>query len=183
MQPTLSTYLRYLFAPFFRNWWAALTGCASLLAMYVTPARGATVSGAAMMTVTFVILTLAFLTLSAVTQGWGLYAGQLRGLRVASFERNREVPAGWVFVLAGDVELSVGTVVDVYKRVGAVEVPLALAQVVAQNSSGSYQAVPIGKLNPVHAKEHAAGGLKSADLVVRAQIDIQRMKEVVNDLQ
>lgn len=182
MQPTASSYLRYLLAPFFRNWWAALTGCASLLAMYVTPAEGVTLSGAAMMTITFVVLMLVFLALATTTQGWALYSGQLHRLRVSSFERNREVASGWVFVLASDVELSVGTVVDVHKRVGSVEVPLALALVVARNSSGAYQAVPIGKLNPVHVQEHAAGGLKAGDLVVGAHIDIQRIKEVVNDL-
>lgn len=182
MQPTASGYLRYLLAPFFRNWWAVLTGCASLLAMYVTPAPGVILSGPFVMTTTFVVLTLVFLTLSAITQGWALYAGQLRGLRVASFERNRDVSSGWVFVLAGDVDLPVGTVVDVHKRVGVVEVPLALAQVVTRNSSGAYQAVPIGRLNPVHIREHTAGGLKPSDLVVRVSIDIQRMKEAINDL-
>lgn len=183
MQPTASSYLRYLLAPFFRNWWAVLTGCASLLAMYVTPAKGVTLSGAAMMTITFAVLVLLFLTAAAAAQGWALYSGQLRGLRVSSFERNRDVPSGWVFVLESNVEVSVGTVIDVHKRVGAVEVPLALIQVVARNSSGAYQAEPIGKLNPVHVQEHAAGGLRAADLVVRAHIDVHRIKEVINDLQ
>jgi len=73
---TLPSFLRFLFSPFFRNWWAVLTGCASILAMYITPSHGITLSGAAMMTATFGVLSLIFITLSVLGQGWQLYIGQ-----------------------------------------------------------------------------------------------------------
>jgi len=180
--PTLSSYLHFIFSPFFRNWWAVLTGCASILAMYVTPSQGITLSGTGMMTVTFVVLTLVFITLSVLSQGWQLYMGRLTGLRVMSFERNRDVQEGWVFVLDGNIDLSVGSVIDVYKRTGAAEVPLALVRIVSRNSCGAYQATPIGKINPAHIREHSAGGLKPGDLLVRTSVDLQRIKEVSNDL-
>ena len=181
-QPTFSGYLRFLFSPFFRNWWAALTGCASIFAMYITPSQGTTLSGPGMLTVTFIALTLIFITASALNQGWQLYIGKMRGLRVSSFERNREVEEGWVFLLEGDIELAVGTVIDVHKKTGSAEVPLALVRIVAKNSCGAYQAAPIGKINPTHIREHSAGGLKAEDLIVRTSVDLQRMKEVVDDL-
>lgn len=180
--PTLSSYLRFIFSPFFRNWWAVLTGCASILAIYVTPSQGITLTGAMMMTMTFVILTMVFITLSAFNQGWQLYMGRLQGLRVSSFERNRDVQEGWVFILDGDIDLSVGTLIDVHKRTGAVEVPLALIRIDARNSDGAYQATPIGKMNPAHIREHSAGRLKPADLIVRTSVGFQRIKEVVDDL-
>lgn len=180
--PTLSSYLRFIFSPFFRNWWAVLTGCASILAIYITPSQGVTLTGAMMMTMTFVILTMVFITLSVFSQGWQLYMGRLEGLRVSSFERNRDVQEGWVFILDGDIDLAVGTVIDVHKRTGAVEVPLALIRIDARNSDGAYQATPIGKMNPAHIREHSAGGLKPADLIVRTSVDLQRIKEVVDDL-
>jgi hypothetical protein len=135
-----------------------------------------------MMTITFVILTMAFITLSAFSQGWQLYMGRLEGLRVSSFERNRVVQEGWVFILDGDIDLAVGTVIDVHKRTGVIEVPLALIRIDARNSDGAYQATPIGKMNPAHIREHSAGGLKPADLIVRTSVNLQRIKEIVDDL-
>ena len=181
-QPTFGSFLQFLFSPFFRNWWAALTGCASIFAMYITPSSGITLSGGAMMTATFVGLTLVFIALSVVGQGWQLYTRRLDYLQVKSFERNRDMPGGWVFVLVGGVDLSVGTVIDIHKKAGAAEVPLSLVRIVSQNSCGAYQATPVGKINPTHIKEHSTGGLRPMDLVVRTSIDLQRIKEVANDL-
>lgn len=178
--PTFGSFLRFLFSPFFRNWWAALTGCASILAMYITPSQGITLSGSAMMTATFVALMLLFITLSSLGQGWQLYMGRLGGLHVTSFERNRDMPEGWVFVLVGDIDLAVGTVIDIHKKTGAAEVPLSLVRIASRNSSGAYQATPIGKINPTHIKEHSAGGLRPVDLIVRTSVDLQRIKEVAN---
>jgi hypothetical protein len=180
--PTSSSYLRFIFSPFFRYWWAALTGCASILAIYITPSQGVTLTGAVMMTMTFVILTMVFITLSALSQSWQLYMGRPQGLRVSSFERNRDIKEGWVFVLYGDIDLSVGTIIDVHKRMGSVEVPLALIRIDARNSDGAYQATPIGKMNPAYIREHSAGGLKPSDLIVRTSVNLQRIKEVVDDL-
>jgi hypothetical protein len=179
---TLPSFLRFLFSPFFRYWWAALTGCASILAMYVTPTDGITLSGAAVMTATFVGLTLFFITLSVLGQGWQLYMGRLGGLQVTTFDRNRDMPEGWVFVLVGDLDLAVGTVIDIHKKTGAAEVPLSLVRITSRNSCGAYQAAPIGKINPTHIREHSAGGLRPADLIVRTSVDLQRIKEVANDL-
>jgi len=181
-QPTFGGFLHFLFSPFFRYWWAALTGCASIFAMYITPSSGIVLSGAAMMTATFVGLTLFFITISVFGQGWQLYMERLGMVYVSSFERNRDVPEGWVFVIVGGIDLAVGTVIDIHKKTGAAEVPLSLARIVSRNSCGAYQATPIGKINPTHIREHSAGGLRPMDLVVRTSVDLQRIKEVVSDL-
>jgi hypothetical protein len=150
--------------------------------MYITPSHGITLSGAAMMTATFGVLSLIFITLSVLGQGWQLYIGQLGGVQVTSFERNRDMPEGWVFVLVGDIDFAVGTVIDIHKKTGAAEVPLSLVRITSRNSCGAYQATSIGKINPTHIKEHAAGSLRPMDLIVRTSIDLQRIKEVANDL-
>ncbi|OGQ87936.1 MAG: hypothetical protein A2512_09955 [Deltaproteobacteria bacterium RIFOXYD12_FULL_56_24] len=180
--PTIEGFLLFLINPFFRYWWAALTGCASILAVYITPSSGITLNGATMMSVTFVAFALVFLTLSVLNQGWQLYMGRLVGLQVTSFERNRDMPEGWVFVLVGGIDLAVGTVIDIHKKTGAAEVPFSLVRIASRNSRGAYQATPIGKINPTHIKEHSAGGLRPEDLIVRTSVDLQRIKEVVNDL-
>lgn len=181
-QPKWSSYLYFIFSSFFRNWWAMLTGCASIVAFFVTPSKGVILNGATMMLVTFIVLTLIFMTISTLSQGWQLYLGRLNGLRVSSFERNREIEDGWIFVIEGDTDLAVGSIIDIYKKAGAAEVPLALAQIVAKNSSGAYQAIPVGKINPTHIREYSAGGLRAEDLIVRTSVAVQRVMEVVDDL-
>ncbi len=182
MMSNMSCFLRFLFSPFFRNWWAVLTGCASILAIYITPSQGFNLTGAMMMTMTFFVLSLVFLTLSVLSQGWQLFISRLEGLRVSSFDRNRDIPEGWVFILDGNIDLAIGTVVDVHKKTGEAEVPLALVRINSRNSTGRYQATPIGKMNPAHIKEHSAGGLKPVDLIVLTSVDLQRLREVANDL-
>lgn len=180
--PRLGNYIGFLFSPFFKYWWAALTGCASVLAMYVTPSYGITLSGSAMMTATFITLLLIFMTISALVKSWELYFEQHYDLQVSSFERNRNMPGGWVFVLVGDIDLAVGTVIDIHKKTGEVEVPLSLVQIASRNSSGAYQATPLGKINPIHINEHSKGALRPADLIVRTSVDLRRIQEVANDL-
>jgi hypothetical protein len=179
---TKDSYLLFLFSPFFRNWWAVLTGCASILAIYITPSQGITLNGAMIMTMTFVFLTMVFIIFSTISQGYQLYIDRMEGLYVSSFERNRDIQEGWVFILTGNIDLPIGTVVDFHKKMGEAEVPLALIRIVSRNSKGAYQATPIGKMNPSHIREHSNGGLRPFDLVVRTSVDLQRIKEVINEL-
>lgn len=150
--------------------------------MYITPSQGITLSGAAMMTVTFISFSLIFLTVSALVKSWEIYSDQRCELHVSSFERNRSISGGWVFVLIGDVDLQVGTVIDIHKKSGGVEVPLSLVQIASRNSSGAYQATPLGKINPTHINEHSVGALRPTDLIVRTSVDLRRIMEVANDL-
>ena len=180
--PTFGSYLRYLTAPFFRAWWAAITGVASVLSIYLAHTWSIALTAPLAVTLTFVILTLVFLVLSVVAQGWHLFVARDAGLRVTSFDRSRDVAEGWILVLEGSVDVAVGAVVDIHKRSGAAEVPLALVKVTGKNSNGAYQATPIGRINPAHIREHSAGGLKSSDLVVRPFVDMRRITEVANAL-
>lgn len=61
-------------------------------------------------------------------------------------------------------------------------IPFALARIESKNSSGAFRAVPVGKLNPIHAGEHSAGDLRSSDLVLHAHVDLSRIKEVIDDI-
>jgi hypothetical protein len=164
-------------APFFWSWWAVVTGVATLFALFAGPQEGVWLSPLALAIVVLVASGLVFLVLSTLSRGWELFVARDGGLRVISFERNRHIAEGWVFILEGNVHLDVGSVIDVHKQSGAAEVPLALLKVVGRNDSGAYQALPIGQLNPVHVREHSAGGLRVPDLIVRKTIDAHRLRE------
>jgi hypothetical protein len=180
--PTFGSYLRYLTAPFFRAWWAVLTGVASILSLYVAHTWTITLSAPVATTLTFLILTMGFLVLSVVAQGWVLFAGRATGLTVTQFDRSREVEKGWYLVIECDIEVAVGAVFDIHRRVGSAEVPLALVRITGKNSDGTYQAAPLGPINPTHTREHASGRLRPEDLVVRPFVDIRRLRESTDDI-
>jgi hypothetical protein len=180
--PTFGGFLAYLTKPFFRTWWAVITGFASILALYITRDSHFTIGGASIASLILVGSILLFLVLSVTSQGWKLFTAQSTGLHVVSFEKSREVPEGWLLIIGGNAEMTVGTVVDIHKRTPAGEVPLAFFEVSGRNSDGRYQATPIGRINPSHIREHSAGGLRPSDLVVRTSVEIKRMKEVARDI-
>jgi hypothetical protein len=180
--PTFGSYLRYVTAPFFRAWWAVITGLASVLSLYIAHTWQITLTAPFATTLTFIVLTMGFLVISVVARGWDLFVAARTGLKVTSFERSRDVEEGWILVIEGNMDLSVGAVIDIHKRAGAAEVPLALVQVTGKNSNGSYQATPIGRINPAHVREHSAGALRPSDLVVRPFVEMRRMTEVMNGI-
>lgn len=180
-RPTFGSYLRYLTKPFFLSWWVTLSGFASVLALFITPAGGVKLGGIAVASLCLLGFTLAFLIFSVVAQGWNAYAKESTGLKVASIERVRDSKEGWLLIIEGNVEVSVGAVIDVYRRTGVVEVPFALVRVTEKNSAGAYQAMPIGGVNPVHIREHNAGSLRSTDLVVRSFVEMRRLREIANE--
>lgn len=180
--PTFGDFVAYLTKPFFRAWWAVATGFASILALYITRDSHVTLGGAGVATLTLIGSILLFLVLSVTSQGWKLFAGQSTGFHVVSFEKSRDIQEGWLLIIGGNSEMTVGTVIDIHKRTAAGEVPLAFFEVSGKNSDGHYQATPIGRINPSHIKEHSAGGLRPSDLVVRTSVELKRMKEVARDI-
>jgi len=180
--PTFGDFVAYLTKPFFRTWWAVITGFASILALYVTRDSHFTIDGPGVASLILLGSILLFLVLSVTSQGWKLFRGQSAGLHVLSFEKSRDVAEGWLLIIGGNAEVIVGTVVDIYKRTPAGEVPLAFFEISGRNSDGRYQATPIGRINPSHIREHSAGGLRPSDLVVRTSVEIKRMKEVARDI-
>lgn len=181
-RPSVVDYLAYLLRPFFRAWWAAITGFASVLALFLARDSAVVVRAPTIAIVVLVLFGLMFVILATVTQGWFLYRSQLRSMRVTSFDKSREMAGGWVIVVEAQEDIAIGAILDIHKRSGVVEVPLALVEVIARNSDGAYQARPIGKINPVHIREHANGGLRPTDLIVRPFVEWTRIAEVSRDL-
>lgn len=181
-RPTFGGFIAWLTRPFFKAWWAVITGFASLLALYIARDSRITIGGAGIATMILLLFTIAFVVLSVAAQGWKLYAGQGTALHVVSFEKSRDVQQGWLLLIDGSTDLDTGAVIDVHKRTAAGEVPLALFEIVGTNSRGQRQATPIGRINPTHIREHSAGGLRSTDLVVKTSIEMRRMREVARDI-
>ena len=182
IQPSFGDYLAYLLRPFFRAWWAAITGFASVLALFLARESTIAVGGPGIAIAVLLLFSLSFVILAAVSQGWVLYKSQAQTMRVISFEKTKEVAGGWVLIVEAQADIGIGATLDIHKRSGVAEVPLALVEIVGRNSDGAYQARTIGKINPVHIREHANGGLRPTDLVVRPFVKWTRIAEVNRDL-
>jgi hypothetical protein len=99
MAPSFSAYLAYLFRPFFRWWWAAVTGFASIFSVLVTPQSGLVLRSPSVAIVIFIGFTMAFLTLSALVQSWDLYRKRQTDLRVAAIQKTKEYGGEYVALL------------------------------------------------------------------------------------
>src|SRR5262245_50692730 len=105
MQPGLANYFAFLFQPFFRWWWAVITGFASIISLLVTPQSGFVLGQAGVALITFLVLTLAFLTLSTTLQGWQLYRKRCPDLRVSGVQKTQEYGGEYIALLCGDMEV------------------------------------------------------------------------------
>jgi hypothetical protein len=165
MGPKFSAYLAFLFQPFFRWWWAAVTGFASIFSVLVTPQSGLVLSSATVATIIFVGFTMAFLTLSTLIQGWDLYRKRYTDLRVAAVQKTKEYGGDYVTALCGDTEVPVGTLVELRRPVGEDEILFALVEVRNRTTRGNYLGVPIWT-SAVHQRDLFGGKFAASQLVV-----------------
>jgi hypothetical protein len=74
----LVRYIRALTQPFFRWWWALLTGVATLLSFFQWQQKGMNLSGVTVALSVCLVLTLLFFVGSVVTQGFGWHTQSQR---------------------------------------------------------------------------------------------------------
>lgn len=154
MQSIISEYLGWLFQPFFRWWWAAVSGTASIIALWGTPQSGVTLSNATFAVMVLIAFMLIFLTLSVLVQGLSLYQDRNRRLKVVSISRaiDSDFDADWIFVMSGYLQESTGTLVEIRRPLEDTEVPFAIVRVVGKTEKGYHQAVPIW-VSPGHQRD------------------------------
>jgi hypothetical protein len=177
MKATLGSYLGFLLRPFFRWWWAVVTGLASLLSLLKTPTDGWTVTPVGAFLLTFGASTLLFLVLSVCVQGWQLFTERWSQITVATIQRTKDLAGDWAFVLTSQSSIPVGSVIDIHRKLGDVEVPFAMVQVVKVTTRGDYQAVPI-VIAAAHIRDYALGKFTVADLDIHGE----RVRDVGNEI-
>jgi hypothetical protein len=176
MHSQRQSYLEFILAPFFRWWWALITGVATLLSYRLTPQGGYQLGAVAALLLTLVCFTLLFATISVLYRGWLLFRDRYAPLTVQAIQKNRDLGGEWIFVLATGGRMTPGTVVDVHRRLGDLEVPFALVEIVAETAIGTYQAVPRW-LAPIHIRDFTAGRFSPAETVVLRHLTATRIRE------
>ena len=167
-------YLKFILSPFFRGWWAIITGLATLLGYVLTPETGVRLVPILSLLITLLIFSLLFFALSVLVQGWYLFINRYTGLEVKNIQKNE---GELVFILSGYLPLGVGTIVDIHRRLGDLEVPFALVKVASQNDKGFYQAEALTTA-PAHLRDYNTGKFAVNDLIAYPFATTDRIREI-----
>lgn len=169
MQPSITEYLKWVFQPFFRWWWAAITGSASIAAFFGTPKSGVMISNIGVFIIIFLSFTLIFLTISVIIQGWLLFWDKNRQLKLVSVRRSNDLSSDWIFVISGYLRESNGTLIEISRPLEDTEVPFAIVKVVGTTDKGYYQAIPIW-ISPGHLRDFTLNKFDSRILLVKTTL-------------
>src|SRR5690348_11889115 len=129
MQPSLHGYLTLLVSPFFRWWWSAITGFASVLAFFLTPSQGLTLAPPLPAIAIFLGFMMTFLVLSVITQGYSLYIQRFPQISVHSIEKCEDYGGTHLVIVGSTQALPNGLLVELRRPIGNAEPPFALVQV------------------------------------------------------
>lgn len=165
MNSRFVAYLTLLFQPFFRWWWAAVTGVASILGVLVTPQVGVVLKPSAVCLMTFGAVMMGCLTLSTLIQGWKLDQNRFPDLRVVAVQKTKEYGGEYVVVLRGDLDAPTGTLVELRRPLGETDTLFALIELRPRTIQGNFPGVPIWT-SPAHQRDLTAGRLAVSELVV-----------------
>ena len=136
-------FIGLIFGSFFRWWWAAITGVASIASWLLLPSTGITLNPIISTLLIFVGSAFLFLTLTTVYRGWKIYQTGLEGFYVESILKNDCYGGEHIIKLSNPADIMQGTIIQLSRFHDGVEVPIALAEIVEKNSREEYQANPI----------------------------------------
>lgn len=181
MQGGFTSFLGFLLRPFFRWWFAAVTALASALAFVTTPEPGWSISGSVALLLTLGVFSAVFAAASVIVQGWSIWRASFPHIRVTSVQRADSDAGKWQYILSGTIPDAVGTLVDIHRKLGEAELPLALVEITSRTSNGQYQARTLSS-SAGHVRDYANGRFTTNDMVVRPHVRASRIRESLNDL-
>lgn len=183
--PSVTGYMSWLLRPFFRWWWAVLTGTASILGLILTPDSGITISRPTMLIGILLLLAFVFLGLSTATQGWALYFRKHRPIRVLSVqkvlsEQKAVQPhTDLLFVIDGFLKGGGGTLLDVRRALEGAETPFCIVKVTTVTEDGHFQATPIWA-SPGHLRAFRKNEFGVRDLRVTQSLTYDQVREALD---
>ena len=163
------TFLGIMFGPFFRWWWATITGVATIAGWFLFPASG---FGLSRIWICFLILlffTLLFLTISAMYQGYKLFRNSCSRLTLDSIQRCDDFSGDHLFLFKGNRNTEIGSLLEVYRDLADLEVCIALIEVIHIKDDGIVQAKPIW-FSPIHKRDLQGGRIGITCLTLRPVI-------------
>jgi len=171
-------YLASLTRPFFRWWWAVITGLATLLAFFEWRSTGMQLSSTAVAVIVGVFLTITFFAASVIVQGFGWYTrSHGQPVIVTCTPANPESPLE-VFQLTSMLPLEPGQVISLLRTVGDRTFCIGMLKV-ERIASSRYQCVPLW-IAPSSRQDLKRGQIPLAHLsttLLLNETDLARFKE------
>lgn len=178
-EPT--SFLRLIFSSFFRWWWAVITGAASIAGWLSVPQEGISLTPIMFSFLILFVLTLLFLVLSTVYQGWLIYQEHLIRLRIVEFLKSDIYDGEYVILLECNIDIAQGTVVELKRFHAGVEIAIALVEIMEENSKGQYQARPIW-FSPNHFRELRMGQFSYSEIEVEPLVKLRTLQRAKNQI-
>ncbi len=148
MGQTFIHYIGWLLGPFFRWWWAAITGIVGLIAFSWTPSS-VEISKPIILLLLLLLSATLFLTATVAAQGWKLYS-EKSSFRVISLNKveREQFDCEWIVIFEGPPGIQVDWVLQVDRRFeeGVVS-PFAVIRVLSKISECTYQAASVWHKN------------------------------------
>lgn len=124
-------------------------------------------------------LTLLFLVLSTVYQGWLIYQKHSPRLRIVGFQKCNDYGGEHVFLLEGSIDAAQGTVIELKRFYTGVEVTIALAEIREKNSKGQYQADPFW-ISPGHHRDLKMGQFVYSEIEAEPLVKRQTLQKAID---
>jgi hypothetical protein len=179
-----------LLDPFFRWWWALITGTASFLAFVWTPPNGLNIGRTCILLLIFTIFSLLFLVLSVLVQGFQLFRERYKDLEVVAIQKATESGSDLIFLLRGYLRDATGLLIEIRRPLDDVELQFAIVRITGATSKGLYQALPVwvsaGHLRDFNSRRFSANLLIARPYMyfdhTRSVFENLNSKETSNDL-
>jgi hypothetical protein len=177
-------FLRLIFSSFFRWWWAATTGFASIagfLAALTRPEEGILLPPLVSGALALFGSALLFLTISTVYQSWLIYQKHFTRLQVVGFSRHGDNYPDSFFILESHISYAPGTLIELQKFHGGLDVTIALVELMKQNSRGQYPARPIW-ISPGHRRDLRIGQFVYSEIKAEPLVQWETIQRVVDQI-
>jgi hypothetical protein len=147
------------------GWWALITGAISLIAWVITPSDTISVSKVLFLIIIVIVSFIVWVGFSVALNGWKLYSERNNVYITQTVEYENER----VFLLKGMQNVRPGSVLEVYRKIEALEVAIGLIEVFHEKENREVQARPIW-IMPVHLQAIKEGKLSVDNLIVQCTL-------------
>ena len=169
-----------LFSSFFRWWWALITGLISIVSYLAVPGD-IHLNKFYSAILTFCVLTLVFLVISTVYQGWLLYKNRLTAPKVVGFLNSNIYSGKFVFLIESTIPIEQGKIAELQRFDNGIESCFALIEFKECNSKGQFQAHPIW-IAPGHLRDLQMNKFVMSDINVNLIVDLNTLYSAKDNL-
>lgn len=171
------SFIKLLFGSFFRWWWTAVTGVATLLSFFAIP-NGIVIGRTVTALLIFSALTLLFLTISTVYQGWSLYKSRVSPPVFLRFHELEKFGKDLVCLVDGVPKEAEGKIAQLKREVSTgLEVPFAVIEFGERNADGQVLAEVVW-ISPGHLSDLRSNQFSASDVIVDLFVNRKSMFEL-----